>query len=1156
MNNSKIDKLDFNTLFNYICEISQKEEFSSFKFPTDHLSLDSFNKSNGLKSSQNLWALRIAIREFYNEEKSAFLRDGLAELIERLQEKTSLPKHYSQLLWLIAAIEEENAGKNVLAQRYSNYWKETEDESSIKNYLFSSSFLFFGRLDKGLDILQEFQKIVEHSKIEQKSFISFFKNSEIKTHLNIEKNAEDNFNPEIEEKDEELFEINTIILEFPKLLNDFTIWYFKGKKSGINPENIIKELSEMAEYLLHRGYHALSFFPFEFSIVLKKVYSRSIWNLRDLPYATKLREFLMNKNLYELWPPQKRVIKRYIDLKKSYFIIQPTGSGKSLLAQIWIFLHLLESPEKQIIYIVPSRALAFQATEDLSKLFNKFEYIVTNLSGIQLHPILDIARFRLSNILVMTPEKYNFLYQNGEFNRNIPSGIIVDEAHNIFGSNIRNFKSALSLIKSRIYLENTPILAISAVIEDPKIVEDWEILNMDTIESNWRSSRLKIFTINQNKNTAFPYYPDYKKGWEKNLDLPEVFLTAKNRREHISLLLNRYFRHPNYKSALIFCNSRPNSIKIAREVAKRNIYQVSEKIQSQRNNLCSSISEKLGEEAELIKLVKKGVAYHHAGIPIDLRNQLLNALNNMVINVISATTTLAEGLNTPVDIVVIPYPYFFDKIRRLSVKFSISLINNMVGRAGRVAQGGIGKSFVYTDDIKKHTNIENDYVLSQTKDYSQNFKFKSNSNKEKLNIANYKEPDLIQFRPAIFSLVCENLLNSKNPFAFLKKLDSKRKSDLRSQIIQTVNSFKKLPDLLVEASPLKPTNHGWIAYQTGLDPFSYDNTKSYIQDNIQGISDLLEKPFLSLTENEREDIIELFFVPDEARLEKSNIINVKDRLDLLKAWLNSEGSLLEAKRDFEKLNIKENYDIFEVSSSIFDELVNTVAWTSWIIFKILEIEFELEIHPSYSLLPIYIQEGTLKPFQAILSAFQISKDLIKDLQNFLPKKISSDTKIPELFDWIIFELPKVIKENFQYNENYDLLRLHLMSMKSEEANIKALFLASLYAGWEGLAKNSLKKIEYKDISNFNELLLECLDIIIKNYSWYNMFKISGDNKKLQIKTIVNKLSKENLKKHTIKQLSIILILLRHYFKSNSFTRDIRLGIEKLLVDHEKSDKII
>lgn len=79
----------------------------------------------------------------------------------------------------------------------------------------------------------------------------------------------------------------------------------------------------------------------------------------------------------------------------------------------------------------------------------------------------------------------------------------------------------------------------------------------------------------------------------------------------------------------------------------------------------------------------RGICYHHAGLTIDERQVLDSAVRSGVLRVIIATTTLAVGVDFPVEVVIL------NGLKSGMTDLSPSEYKQMAGRAGRRSAGEV-----------------------------------------------------------------------------------------------------------------------------------------------------------------------------------------------------------------------------------------------------------------------------------------------------------------------------------------------------------------------------------------------------------------------------------------------------------------------------------
>lgn len=97
---------------------------------------------------------------------------------------------------------------------------------------------------------------------------------------------------------------------------------------------------------------------------------------------------------------------------------------------------------------------------------------------------------------------------------------------------------------------------------------------------------------------------------------------------------------------------------------------------------------------ELGRLIRQGLAYHHAGVPAHLLRQIEGLVETRVLRAVGATTTVAEGAHLPFQVVVIPHLNFGGQ----SAPIERELYENIAGRAGRANVSIEGLVFVIGSD--------------------------------------------------------------------------------------------------------------------------------------------------------------------------------------------------------------------------------------------------------------------------------------------------------------------------------------------------------------------------------------------------------------------------------------------------------------------------
>ncbi len=118
-----------------------------------------------------------------------------------------------------------------------------------------------------------------------------------------------------------------------------------------------------------------------------------------------------------------------------------------------------------------------------------------------------------------------------------------------------------------------------------------------------------------------------------------------------------------------------------------------------------SCEDYFGRDSKEYKLLQKGIVVHHGQMPGLLARSLVDLVQEQIVHLVLATSTLSEGVNLPFETILIP------SIRRGTQVISVREFGNLVGRAGRPGYGTEGRSLVILDG-------GNSYVARQyRKDY-------------------------------------------------------------------------------------------------------------------------------------------------------------------------------------------------------------------------------------------------------------------------------------------------------------------------------------------------------------------------------------------------------------------------------------------------------
>jgi helicase len=421
----------------------------------------------------------------------------------------------------------------------------------------------------------------------------------------------------------------------------------------------------------------------------------------DLPDAAI--EFLKSQGYEKLYPPQDDSVKSGLLDGKSILVSAPTASGKTLIAMLAMINYLSKNNGK-VIYLSPLRALAAEKFLE----FKKLEKVALGKKvkvSISTGDYENIEKnLEKSDVLILTNEKMDSIIRHGtEWVEEIGL-VIADEVH-LIGDENRGPTLEMILTQLKLLETNPQIVGLSATITNSNEIADW--LGCILVKSDWRPVPLSegvcdAGEITMNDGKVFSV--------ERSVCGTPIDLGVQSVKEG--------------GQSLIFAETRNRSKSLATKAADA-ISQILEKKDLEELEKTSKKILSENEHTELIKtlafLVKKGVAFHHAGLNQNCRQTIETEFRKGTIKLLSSTPTLAAGVNLPARRVVI------SSINRYNAKvganrpISILEYKQLCGRAGRPQYDDYGEAIIVgngnTEDlIDYYINGEPEPIISKITD--------------------------------------------------------------------------------------------------------------------------------------------------------------------------------------------------------------------------------------------------------------------------------------------------------------------------------------------------------------------------------------------------------------------------------------------------------
>lgn len=418
--------------------------------------------------------------------------------------------------------------------------------------------------------------------------------------------------------------------------------------------------------------------------------------IAELPIPDSVKEVLLGLGIAELFPPQEETIQAGVLEGKNIVLASPTASGKTLIAELCGLKHVLEQGGK-VIYLSPLRALASEKFDD----FRKYSSI-RKPDGRRVSVGISTGDFDTADtwlerydIIVTTNEKADSLLRHrAKWMDNI-SLVIADEVHLL---NEAERGPTLEIVLARLMQVNPDIqiLALSATIGNVDEIASW--LKAQYIVTEWRPVSLK-------EGVVLNEEVQYKDGDARRIE-------KKTRYPYINMVLNTL---KNGGQALVFASTRKNSVSAAKTLAQHTGDVLSKPLKRSLEHEAERIlnaAERTQISETLASLVRCGAAFHHAGLGGAHRKMIEDSFKEGKIKVLTATPTLAFGVNLPARTVVIQdYRRFEPGYGNYPI--SVLEYKQMAGRAGRPKYDKFGESVLIAKTSDEADFLMENYILAK-----------------------------------------------------------------------------------------------------------------------------------------------------------------------------------------------------------------------------------------------------------------------------------------------------------------------------------------------------------------------------------------------------------------------------------------------------------
>lgn len=381
--------------------------------------------------------------------------------------------------------------------------------------------------------------------------------------------------------------------------------------------------------------------------------------MSQIECADGLTDALIGAYGTDFWltPPQCQAIENGVLSRNAHFLIcTPTNSGKTLVAVLRIF-HQALAEGKRSLYVTPLKAIAEEKRQEFERISGSLKTIAGQKVKIRIttgdyqltDDFPDSPPPQTGDIILCTPERLEILLRNPEHHAWTAqiANVIVDEIH-LLGEAHRGPNLEVALTRLRLVAPHASVMGLSATVGGIRRLADW-LGNagrpVTVIESSWRFPPLNLMVT----------YTPAKHGYLKEKVLQQL--------------------QDSSSSLLIFTYRKADARKLAKEIASYPCMQESNEVPH--------------HPGEIGDLMRRGVAFFHAGLSLQQRSWVAEAHRSQRLRVVVATTSLKMGVNLPTSHVFVRDHAFWG-----SGNLPVGDLLQMVGRAGRGDSPGYGEILV------------------------------------------------------------------------------------------------------------------------------------------------------------------------------------------------------------------------------------------------------------------------------------------------------------------------------------------------------------------------------------------------------------------------------------------------------------------------------
>ncbi|MDO8725919.1 MAG: DEAD/DEAH box helicase, partial [Candidatus Methanoperedens sp.] len=389
-----------------------------------------------------------------------------------------------------------------------------------------------------------------------------------------------------------------------------------------------------------------------------------------------------------------------IDKYNRLGISAPTSAGKSFVLVNKLVEILINNPG-EVVYIVPTKSLINQVSNDIRKTFKK--YNLDNYKILQTYS-LEYERENQNVIYVLTQERALAAFSQDNYPFQNLKLLIIDEVQNI--ERVANEDDERAHILYDVIHEfNNNVNPQKIIISGPRIKNIDKLVkdlfgNEGKSVSPEKTPPIVNITYTFSEKNSDIYFTQYSSIYDpisiriENVDGICGF-GKQQYKEKDHQFMAKILENLDKSETLIFSPTSNQAVKTAIAVSEniKSIFDSTEVL-----GLIDYITDSVHPNYSLNYTIPKGIAYHHGKMPDHIRMVIEYAFSKRIIQTLITTTTLMQGMNLPAKNLIARNPNLFIRKGENTVSLTSYEFANLRGRAGRLMEDFVGRVIILDEE--------------------------------------------------------------------------------------------------------------------------------------------------------------------------------------------------------------------------------------------------------------------------------------------------------------------------------------------------------------------------------------------------------------------------------------------------------------------------